>query len=254
MVTLDRLALAKESILSFARQTYPERELLIVTDGSPAFREALARFVDALNLRSQVRFFYPENTGHTLGYLRNLAMGAACGDILCQWDDDDINHPDRLLEQAQHLLQHNAAASFFADHLQFIEEQHAVCWIDWTLEGEVAGPDQLFPGSLMMHRDPRFRYPEEGVISRQGEDSVLLHMLYQNASVKPLIGAGHLYLYRFHGRNTFSREHHYNLANFRKPVAFLQAHQEILRSAVRSYTLPQPCYAVGREGPAFLFD
>ena len=41
MVTFDRLALAKLAIRSYAQQTYPNRELVIVTDGEETFRSAL---------------------------------------------------------------------------------------------------------------------------------------------------------------------------------------------------------------------
>jgi glycosyltransferase involved in cell wall biosynthesis len=254
MVTYDRLALAKRAIRSFARQSYPHRELLIVTDGEERFRRALERYVAALGVDA-VRFVVVdgERDGerNTLGSLRNVSMEAAGGDVVCQWDDDDVSHPERLATQAAFMLGRNAAACLLTDHLQFIEEQRTLCWIDWTAGGAANGTARLAPGTLMMHRDERFRYPERGPAARQGEDSALLEALHARLPVAHLSGIGHMYLYQFHGRNTFSREHHYRLAGFRMPTEFLNDNAAKLREAARHYPIPRPIYVVGREGPAF---
>jgi glycosyltransferase involved in cell wall biosynthesis len=250
MVTLDRLTLAKRSIRSFAAQRYEDRELLIVTDGSEVFRRALENYVAALGLE-RVRFFYPEGDGLTLGRLRNVSMEEARGELICQWDDDDYSHPDRLAVQAGHMLGESAAACFLTDHLQFIEEQRMLCWIDWTVDGTLEGTARLAPGTLLMHRDARFRYPEDGPFARQGEDSIFLETLYHSAPVAHLSGAGHLYLYQYHGRNTFSREHHYRMSSCRTSNAQLHENADRLREAARHYPIPRPCFVVGREGPAF---
>jgi glycosyltransferase involved in cell wall biosynthesis len=253
MVTYDRLALAKRAIESFARQNYPHRELVVVTDGEERFRRALERYVAALGLDS-VRFVFVDGERQTLGHLRNVSMDAAGGDVVCQWDDDDLSHPERLATQAAFMLENNAAACLLTDHLQFIADQRSLFWIDWTMGGVARGAARLAPGTLMMHRDvrgARFRYPEHGQIARQGEDSALLEALHASLPVAHLSDAGHMYLYQFHGRNTFSREHHYRLAGFRTSTSHLNDNAARIRDAARYYAIPRPVYVVGREGPAF---
>jgi glycosyltransferase involved in cell wall biosynthesis len=250
MVTLDRLTLAKRSIRSFAAQRYEDRELLVVTDGSEVFRRALERYVAALGLE-RVRFFYPEGDGLTLGRLRNISMEEARGELICQWDDDDYSHPERLAVQVGHMLDARAAACFLTDHLQFIDEQRMLCWIDWTVDGALEGTARLAPGTLLMFRDARFKYPEDGPFARQGEDSVFLERLYHSVPVAHLSGAGHLYLYQYHGRNTFPREHHYRMSSCRTSNAHLHENADRLREAARHYPIPRPYVVVGREGPAF---
>lgn len=250
MVTLDRLTLAKRSIRSFAAQRYEDRELLIVTDGTEVFRRALERYVAALGLE-RVRFFYPDGEGLTLGRLRNISLEEARGELICQWDDDDYSHPERLAVQVGHMLGERASACFLTDHLQFIEEQRMLCWIDWTVDGALEGQAQLAPGTLLMFRDARFKYPEEGPFARQGEDSVFLDTLYRSTPVAHLSGAGHLYLYQYHGRNTFSREHHYQMSTCRTSNAHLQENAQRLREAVSHYPLPRPYFVFGREGLAY---
>jgi hypothetical protein len=69
--------------------------------------------------------------------------------------------------------------------------------------------------------------------------------------VAHLSGAGHLYLYQYHGRNTFPREHHYRMSSCRTSNAHLHENADRLREAVSHYPIPRPYVVVGREGPAF---
>ena len=254
MVTFDRLALAKLAIRSYAEQTYPDRELVIVTDGEERFRSALTSYANELGAEG-VRVLHPGSSRLTLGALRNISIEAAHGDILCQWDDDDYSHPDRLAIQARHMLAQAAGASFFTDHLQYIEPEGFLSWIDWSMDGRSQGLWQLAPGTLMMHRDPRFRYPESGPDARRGEDWVFMENIYAAVPVAPLKGSGHLYLYRYHGRNTHSREHHMNVwADRARSNEKLLHDAATLRDAIHHYPIPRPCSVVGREGPAFVLN
>jgi glycosyltransferase involved in cell wall biosynthesis len=254
MVTFDRLALAKLAIRSYAEQTYPNRELVIVTDGEASFRSALTHYVEDLGIAG-VRLIDPGSTGLTLGALRNISLDAAHGDILCQWDDDDYSHPERLAVQARHMTALGACASFFTDHLQYFEPEAFLSWIDWSVDGQKQGIWQLAPGTLMMYRDARFRYPETGPDARRGEDWLFMEALYAAVPVAALKGAGHLYLYRYHGRNTHSREHHQNVwADRARSNAQLLHDAPTLRDAIHFYPIARPCSVIGREGLAFVLD
>jgi glycosyltransferase involved in cell wall biosynthesis len=189
-----------------------------------------------------------------LGELRNISMEAAQGEIICQWDDDDYSHPERLMVQVGHMMRNSASACFMTDHLHFIEDERFLCWIDWTLDGHTKGAAQLAPGTLLMFRDSRFKYPESGPFARQGEDSVFLDTVYKSVPVAHLGGAGHLYLYTYHGRNTFSREHHNRMISCRTSNAHLHQHADKLREATRHYPIAKPYFVVGREGLAFALN
>jgi glycosyltransferase involved in cell wall biosynthesis len=253
MVTYDRLSLAKHAIRSFGAQTYPEKELVVVSDGEARVLRALERYVAALGL-ARVRFVHAGPERLTLGRLRNLSLDAAAGELVCQWDDDDYSHPERLRLQADELLRNDAGACFFTDHLQFIAEQGALYWVDWTLGQPTIEAEQLAPGTMMMRRDLGCRYPEEGPAARQGEDSVLLAGLFRTTKVAHLRGAGHLYLYQYHGRNTFPREHHYRMSRCCTTLAHLHENADCIRDAVAHYPIAKPCFVIGREGPAFAID
>ena len=252
MVTHDRLALAKRSIGCFAHQTYQNRELVIVSDGERWIRRGLERFV-AEHGHENVRFVYPAQEGLTLGALRNIAMDAAAGEILCQWDDDDCYHPERIQVQVQQMLEQNGRACFLTDHLQFLEEDQALVWVDWTLGGR-SGREQLLPGTVVMFKDERFRYPESGLFSQRGEDSAILYKLYDTVPVVAAKGLGYLYLYTYHGRNTFDRDHHYRLSAFGRTISALEKEKELICRAMAHYPVAKPYLAVGCDGPAFMLE
>jgi hypothetical protein len=250
MVTHDRLALAKRAVRSFAAQTYPNRELVIVSDGPGWCRRNLREY--AAEVAPEVRFIEPEEAGQTLGRLRNLALESATGEIVCQWDDDDLSHPERLAQQYDHMAAEAANASFLTDHLHLLSDQNLLCWVDWSGGGTIIGPSQLAPGTLMMRAQGSFRYPETGPLARQGEDSVMLELLFRAGKIAALRDAAPLFLYTFHGRNTFSRDHHYNVGSYRASVERVSRAAPSIREAARHFELPLPCYVVGREGLAFV--
>ena len=252
MVTHDRLALAKRAIRCLARQTYPHVELVIVTDGAERFRLALERHAAEAGL-DRVRVVPVTEPGLSLAALRNISLGAASGDVVCQWDDDDCYHADRIAVQLGRLRAEAGQACYLTDHLQFLEDDRALVWVDWTLGGK-SGRDQLLPGTVMMERDSRYRYPETGPFTSRGEDSALLWSLYDRVRVVPVRGQGHLYLYTYHGRNTFDRDHHHRMALFSLSAGELTARRELIRAAMTQYPVPRPFVVIGRDGPAYMLN
>jgi glycosyltransferase involved in cell wall biosynthesis len=251
MVTYDRLVLAKRALRSFAEQTWPSRELVVVTDGPLRFREALEEHVAAAGIAG-VRFVYPEPPGLGLGALRNIAVDAARGELVCQWDDDDYSHPERLAVQAADLLARGADASFLSEHLQFIEDRRTAFWLDWTGGGARSGVASWFPGTLMMRRGVRPRYPEAGRYARTGEDTVLMHELAASVPVVGLGGNPHLYVYQYHGRNVFSEEHHAQLRVWAVGAHRLASDERRIRETLLCAAVPRPAVVAGNDATAFV--
>jgi glycosyltransferase involved in cell wall biosynthesis len=252
MVTRDRPVLAKRAMRCFAEQTHRNRELVVLSEGGPRARGALERHAAALGL-DNVRFLPEPQPDMTLGALRNVALGEASGDVVCQWDDDDCSHPDRIRAQLERMLADKARACFFTDQLHYREDDCSVRWIDWT----IGGPDvrgHLIPGTLMMFRDARFRYPETGPHARRGEDSVLLDALLNTVAVSGAHDLGYLYLYTYHGRNTFDSAHHNHLSTFGRSIADLQVKLPTIRAAMAHYPIAKPYVLMGREGTGFVLD
>jgi glycosyltransferase involved in cell wall biosynthesis len=106
MVTqLSRREFFPRAIAAFNRQTYPNRELVIVSVDD----------VEALTMPlvvGQGRFQRAPATAQTLGALRNVSLAAARGTYVATWDDDDWSHPERLAQQMAALQAKPEAEAF----------------------------------------------------------------------------------------------------------------------------------------------
>jgi len=97
-----RVDLAKRAVKSFLSQTWPRKELVIINDSLGTPDEY--RIVDGDFFCDRLRcsdYVCPVreimlNRQNTLGDLRNIALDAAAGDWITQFDDDDWSHPKRI--------------------------------------------------------------------------------------------------------------------------------------------------------------
>jgi glycosyltransferase involved in cell wall biosynthesis len=250
-VTLNRLNLLKQSIRCYCDQTYPNRELVIVSDGDARYRSAIEDYLRWLG-RSDIKLLFLNGERYTLGQLRNISIAEATGQIVCQWDDDDYNHPERLMVQARLMLKEKTRASFMSDQLQFFHGERSLYWIDWAGGQPVDSMWQLLPGTMMMFKDERFRYPEIGDYAERGEDTSLLADICDTLPVTCLQDHGYLYVYAYHGRNTFGEDHHQALRESSLPVEHLLKRESLLRKALSYYPFSRPFTVYSREHPAFI--
>ena len=94
--------------------------------------------------------------------------------------------------------------------------------------------------------DDRFAYPEDRPQARQSEDFAYLTALADRVPVTTLSGAGHLYVYSYHGRNTFPEEHH--SAHNGASAAFLHDRLATAHVSAVYYPLPRPFTFIGPGG------
>lgn len=248
MVTRDRPALADRAIRCFAHQRYTARELVIVTQGTASYRHQLLESTRAHGVERVV--IVQADPGLRLGALRNLSLDAADGELVCVWDDDDCSYPDRLTVQVGELIAGGAHTSFLSDHLQLFEQDGELHWIDWTLPTPPARYP-LLSTTMLMTRDARFRYPESGRYAHLGEDWALMMELHEQVRVQHLGGRGHLYLYTYHGRNSWSAAHHAKLRIRSRSGAEIVAREPEIRAAIAYYAVPSPVRVHGGDGPVF---
>lgn len=199
MVTRGRAARALAAIECYRRQTHDARELVIVDDDPD---DSLARAVAGLGDPS-IRHIRLPDRGQSLGELRNLAVEAARGSHVCQWDDDDLCHPRRIEVQLRVLGRAGAAACLLSR------------WLIWWPDRErlAVGRERDWEGSLLAAREALPRYPA----LRTGEDTAVLDALKRTHRVVRLDLPG-LYTYVVHGANAFGAEHfekHWALATAR---------------------------------------
>ena len=251
MVTRARPVLAARAIRCFAEQRYPNRELVIVCQGTHAYRCRLAGLARQHAITDVTILDADQDL--PLGALRNRSLDAASGELVCVWDDDDCSHPDRLATQVAQLVHEGSHTSFLGDHLQLFEDDRTMYWIDWDL-GTPKARYPLLPGTMLMTHDRRFRYPESGRYAHFGEDWALLTNLHHQVRVSYLRGQGQLYLYTYHGNNTFSAAHHAKLRIRARTAAAIFEEEFRIRDSVACFAIPGPIWIHGSDGPAFSIE
>jgi glycosyltransferase involved in cell wall biosynthesis len=209
MVTRQRLTMAKRAIDCFANQGYPHRELVIVSDGHEEYDELRRYASDRCDGGLTCRAF--ERGALSLGALRNAAIQLARGEIICQWDDDDFSHAERVSTQIASLLEDGADACFLTDQLLLMTRTNSLYWCDWMRPAGAGVPYPTIPNTLVCKKHVAGQYPEAGPLSRRSEDACFMRALLRQVKVSRLSGHAWLYVYVSHGMNTWHESHHLDI-------------------------------------------
>lgn len=207
MVTASptRLGLLKRSVESYCKQTHDQKELVVVVCQCDDYLGHVTTYVRTL-CRHDVRVVF-QPTAIPLGALRNLALDHSDGNIVCQWDDDDVYHPERISEQLNAMLATGTEATFLSHYLHLFSDTCQVAWCDWT-RLQIAEEPGL-PGSLLARKQALPRYAD----LERDEDSMLQReLLRRGVPLTVIEGSTPLYAYTFHGANLCSRRDHVRTA------------------------------------------
>jgi len=192
MVTRGKLWPSRCAVECFQRQSYPNRELVVVLDDPES---ALISYLETLN-DDRIRMILLPKEKKTLGELRNISIAEARGEYICQWDDDDLYDPDRIGIQLSALLASQAAACFL---------RRWTLW--WPADGKLAiSGARLWEGSMLADKA---RVPDYPPIPR-GEDTEVVAVFQERERLLSL-DAPDLYVYIHHGNNTFDQQHFFHI-------------------------------------------
>ncbi len=120
MPTCNRRQFVPDAIRYFLRQDYPNKELLIVDDGSDCI-------ADLVPQQEQIRYIRLHQR-MKLGEKRNFCVRQSKGDYIMHWDDDDWMAPWRIRYQMQELLASNNRVCGLREML-FCEKTTGKCWL-----------------------------------------------------------------------------------------------------------------------------
>lgn len=97
-ITYGRVSTLEESVESFLKQDYPKDrcELIIVNDYP---------LQTLIFDHPQVKIINLDKTFDTIGEKENFATELCQGDIICQWDDDDVALPNHLQNVANYMTE-----------------------------------------------------------------------------------------------------------------------------------------------------
>jgi glycosyltransferase involved in cell wall biosynthesis len=207
-VTKDRFELFKKSIFCYLNQNYQNKNLIILSQSNDDTNKKIEKYIKDLS-RDDI-LFLAAPTMLTLGAMRNTSIELATGEIICQWDDDDLYHPNRLTNQYKCLKSDNRnVASLYSNFLKYFANSKEVYWCDWLNESEYS--HRFLCGSVMFYKSlfhmwENF-YPERGAQSCCEEDLNVLEKLMLKGSIAPVLD-GNEYVYVYHGVNTYDLDHH----------------------------------------------
>jgi glycosyltransferase involved in cell wall biosynthesis len=228
--------------------------MVIVCDGERQIAE-ITSYVRYLGLANVKIIGFPEGS-MSLGALRNVAVGEATGEILCQWDDDDLYHPDRLLMQVSYMLERGCSACFLSDQLQLFTGVQKLYWCDWSQPRSQPSWPPVIPNTLLCERSAAVRYPELGECANRSEDLFFAVHLCRRVRVAVYSGVGFLYIYVSHGSNTWNDNHHRKIvATVGLDAAELLRRRSVLERELRRYALEWPVAVSGFDDKlAFDFE
>jgi len=246
----DRLAGLKRSVDDYLRQTWPKRELVIVLNGGdPAVAAAVGSHIAGLGC-ADIRVVEPAGE-RPLGALRNIAKSEGRGVILCQWDDDDLYHPERLERQASALIASGAEAICLEQVMQFFPGDRLLYCDNFR-----SAPEGGFAGSIMGWASAPIDYPETGPAARLGEDTAVALQLKARGAFAVLSDHAHLYVYVSHGGNSWDDAHHRVLpSRHGLTQGLLRRREAALRAGLAAIDFGVGLVTVqGSNGPAFVIQ
>ncbi len=244
----NRYQMFTESVQDFLAQTWPAKELVIVSSDHPDEVSNNRLYVEQLHNPSVHWHQLPMLAGsqQPLGAMRNRSEELAHGAYICLWDDDDRHHPERLQAHYEAISQQQADASFLWEQLHYFPAQKAIFWLNWK-------PNTV-PG-ILCYRPTGLRHVEQGPKAYCGEDREFFNA-YQHLGGKivGVEGRPELYLRIYHGTNNTNFDHHWRLACSRgRDSDLLKANRERICNAIRHYCLPAPLQVRSRQGVSFEF-
>jgi hypothetical protein len=193
MPTFNRRPFVRLSLQRFSEQSYPNKELIVIDDGTEPVGDLLEGVPNVRWLRLGSR--------HTIGHKRNLACAQAGGSVIVQWDDDDWYGESRVARQAEPILAGEAELTGIEGDLVLSLPAGDFWRISRGLQqrmfyGDVHGGTLAFAKSVW---EAGVRYPD----SSTAEDAAFL---------RTALGAGHrlasvtndeLFAYMRHSKNAW---------------------------------------------------
>jgi len=239
----SRFPLLALAIGDFTAQTHGDAELVLLHDADAAF-DAQLNVLVRRHASARIRV-HCAPSGTSLGLLRNASVALAQGEYVCQWDDDDRHHPQRLALQYAAMVEQQADACFLSDQLHWFPAQHELYWDDWDREPY---PFNFVQGTLLARRTAMPAYPDLA----RGEDTGLAHALLRSgARVARLRDCGWAYVYVYHGGNVFDAAHHAAISRLKRyGGARLLARESLLRQRLAEYAPPLGALRMPWEGGA----
>ncbi|NSL87221.1 glycosyltransferase family 2 protein [Chitinophaga sp. Mgbs1] len=186
-VSANRPGHLRHAIAVFLAQTYPNKELIVLSDKYDEIYEQIV----AAAASPLVSYHYVNGeTPLSQGELRNISLELAAGEYFCCWDDDDWYHNQRLEIQLKYTLE-NKKKGTVLPYCIFYDQAEKQAYLSLPF---------VPPGSILCAKDAVHAARLYPAINKM-EDYEFLKGLYEDNVLFPLIKPL-LYIYNYHGNNT----------------------------------------------------
>jgi len=191
-VTRGKPKLLERAISCFNYQTYSNKELIVVYEDDDLLTRG---FVNSIKNPKIFVHEVRNSKKVTLGYLRNYAVENSHGEYICQWDDDDWYNIHRIETQYKELYASNLPSCVLSQWLVFNSNTQKAYYSN----------ERFWEGSLLCLKSifKNIKYPH----LKRGEDTPVIEYLNKSKKLKAITHSANLYIYVYHGKNTFDFNH-----------------------------------------------
>lgn len=200
-VTDNRPVLLKRAISCFEAQNYPNKELVISYPKKDLRTKTL---IENIPQSGELNILKLEREDEeSVGNARNLAIAKCRGDYICVWDDDDWYHSSRLSFQfnSMQTVGKGYNASILTRVLLFDNtKRKAYMSFPYSWENSLLCRKEIILQNQYAHRN-------------KGEDTHIIKFLDAKKFLYHIDDAPFLYIYIYHGQNTWDYKHYEYLIN-----------------------------------------
>lgn len=194
MPTRDRPEFALQAVRYFCAQDYPNKELLVLEDGTPSLA---GRLPDD----PRIRYVATGAALRSIGAMRNEACQLARGDIVAHWDDDDWYGPQRLTRQVAAIRAGRADVTALRDSLML----DLMTWRFWRCQPDLHRhlfKRDVHGGTLVYRRrvwEQQARFPDSSL----AEDAAFLEQAMRGGARLEALDAEGVFIYIRHSVNAW---------------------------------------------------
>lgn len=184
MPTRSRPELARQAVQCFLSQSYIWKELIILDDADlPSFPDG----IDDPNIR-----YEREDRQRSIPYKRNQLCRMATGVLICHWDSDDWNAPNRISHQVELLHRSGKSVAAYRTLLFHAEPDQVYRYI---------GGENYGLGTSLMYTAEWWRRGPFKESLKIGEDSDMVRRADDAKEIISVDGEGYI-VARVHADNT----------------------------------------------------
>lgn len=185
MPTRNRERFAARAVEQFLRQTWPNKELIVLEDGDESWMPHIG----------DNPLIHHVNMVGSIGAKLNMGAELATGEILIRFDDDDWQHPHRITQQIAHLRLSGTAMVGCCSQLYYRPGED--CAYEWR--GNPANTPGLNHAYLRA-----WALDNPHIDASSGEDAALCKVAASQGELSTISGVGWV-VARTHDSNTSDR-------------------------------------------------